>query len=175
MAFGPRIPNLPRIRLLGPKTDFGAQNALFRPKSLFGQKGLHFHSFPIGFISIRGMGAPKGTFSQKMPFWAQNRKKSENAQFGWMNAFLGRNSQCWASWWPDGQKDNLYVSSWELQSALFAQNRTLRPKDHFWAKRVFWTQIAFLGPKCVFDAKSAFWEFWSKMPPFRLCFTSVWR
>ena len=80
--FGPKIPFLPRMRLLGPKTDFGRLNALFRPKTLLGQKGLHFHQFPIGFISIRGMGAQKCTFSQKTPFWAQSRKKSENTRFG---------------------------------------------------------------------------------------------
>ena len=59
---GPKIPFLPRIRILGPKTDFGRRNALFRPKSLFGQKGPHFHSFSIGFISIRGMGTQKCIF-----------------------------------------------------------------------------------------------------------------
>ena len=80
--FGPEIPFLPKILLLGPKTDFGPRNALFRPKTLFGQKGLHFHQFSIGFISIRGMGAQKCTFSQKTPFRPQSRKKSENTQFG---------------------------------------------------------------------------------------------
>ena len=67
---GPKIPFLPKFRILGPEIDFGPRNALFRPKSLLGQKGLHFHSFSIGFISIRGMGAQKCTFSRKMPFWA---------------------------------------------------------------------------------------------------------
>ena len=79
--FGPKIPFLPKIRLLDPKTDFGRRNALFRPETLLGQKGLHFHQFSIGFISIRGMGAQKCTFSQKTPFWVQSRKKSENAKF----------------------------------------------------------------------------------------------
>ena len=62
-----------------PKIDFGARNALFRPKSLLGPKGLHFHQNPIGFISIRGMGTEKCTFAQKVHFGAQSRKKCKNA------------------------------------------------------------------------------------------------
>ena len=30
------------FRILSPKIDFGAHNALFRPKSLLGQKGFYF-------------------------------------------------------------------------------------------------------------------------------------
>ena len=59
------------FRILGPEIDFGAQNALFSPKSLLGQKGLHFHQNPIGFISIRAMGTQKCIFSQKEHFCAQ--------------------------------------------------------------------------------------------------------
>ena len=68
-----------------------------------------------------------------------------------MNAFLEQNSQNWASLWPDGQKDNLYVSSWELQSALFAQNRSLRPKNDFLGQNPFWAQNAFSVPKFHFE------------------------
>ena len=60
------------FRILSPKIDFGVQNALFRPKSLLGQKGLHFYQNSIRFISIRGMGTQKCTFAQKLHFGAKN-------------------------------------------------------------------------------------------------------
>ena len=75
---GPEMPFGPIFRILSPKIDFGAQNALFRSKSLLGPKGLHFHQNSIGFISIRGMGTEKCTFAPKVHFGAQNRKKCKN-------------------------------------------------------------------------------------------------
>ena len=69
---GPKMHFGAIFRILGPEIDFGAQNTLFRPKSLLGQKGLHFDQNSIGFISIRGMGTQKCIFAQKVYFCAQN-------------------------------------------------------------------------------------------------------
>ena len=60
------------FRILSPKIDFGAQNTLLGPKSLLGQKGLHFDQTAIRFISIRGMGTQKCVFSQKVHFGTKN-------------------------------------------------------------------------------------------------------
>ena len=93
--WGPKVPFGLTFRILSPKIDFGPQNALFRPKSLLGQKGLHFHQYSIGFISIRGMGTGKCTFSQKVHCGVQKRKKckmrfwSEKVILGAKIHFLG--------------------------------------------------------------------------------------
>ena len=39
---GPKSPFWPIFRFLGPKVDFGVQNALLVQKSTLGRKGLHF-------------------------------------------------------------------------------------------------------------------------------------
>ena len=83
------------FRILSPKIDFGAQNALLRPKSLLGPKGLHFHQNSIGFISIRGMGTQKCNLSQKVHFGARNellRSKcvsEPKSDFGSKNQLFG--------------------------------------------------------------------------------------
>jgi len=92
---GPETHFGPIFRILGPKIDFGAQNALFSPKSLLDQKGLHFHQNSIGFISIRAMGTQKCIFSQKVHFCAQNallRPKcvlEQKSDFGSQNPLFG--------------------------------------------------------------------------------------
>ncbi len=98
------------FRTLSPKIDFGAQNALFRPKSPLGQKGLHFDQNSIRFISIRGMGTGKCTFAQKVHFGAQITK-SAKIRFWSQKVIFGAKSPFWVPWWPDCKKDNLYVSS----------------------------------------------------------------
>ena len=69
---GPKMHSGAIFRTLGPEIDFGAQNALFRPKSLLGQKGLHFDQNSIGFISIRGMWTQKCIFARKVHSGTQN-------------------------------------------------------------------------------------------------------
>ena len=93
---GPKVHFWVIFRTLSPKIVFGAQNALFGPKSLLGQKGLHFHQSSIGFISIRGMGTEKCTLAPKVHFGAKNRKRCKNtilepeSDFWSKNHFFGR-------------------------------------------------------------------------------------
>ena len=79
------------FRILRPEIDYGARNALLRPQSLLGQKGLHFHEKSIGFISIRGMGTQKCTFAQKVHFGAQKRKKCKKGDSGAKKSFWSKN------------------------------------------------------------------------------------
>ena len=56
------------FRILGPKSDSGAQNALFAHNRFLRPKGINFHQYPIGFISIRGMGTEKYTSAHAIHF-----------------------------------------------------------------------------------------------------------
>ena len=172
--WGPKVPFGLTFRILSPKIDFGPQNALFRPKSLLGQKGLHFHQYSIGFISIRGMGTGKCTFSQKVHFGVQKRKKCKNAilerksDFGSKNPLFGD---------PGGQVAILATCMWVresskrhflLQIALFAQKPLFAPKVHFGPKMHFWAQ------KVILEQKVHFLRFGPEMAPSEACFYRCW-
>ena len=139
-----------------PKIDSGAQNALFRPKSPLGQKGLHFDQNSIGFISIRGMGTQKCIFPQKVHFGARNallRPKcvlEPKSDFWSKNPLFGVRPAPEAIWAEGMWVRESSKGDFLLQIALFAQKSLFAPKVHFGPKMHFWAQKVILEPKVRF-------------------------
>ncbi len=96
---GPKMHFGPIFRILSPKIDFGAQNALFRPKSLLDQKGLHFHQNSIGFISIRGMGTQKCIFRKKCTLAPKMHFCTQNAF--WSQKVILESKVHFLRFWPE--------------------------------------------------------------------------
>ena len=136
------------FRTLGPEIDFGAQNALFRPKSLLGQKGLHFHQNSIGFISIRGMGTQKCIFAQKVHFCAQNAFSDPKCILS-PKVVFEQNFHFFGS-------DRARRRKW-LRVCEFVRvpKCTSCSKSHLWPKSHFLRQKCILSPKCTFGTKNA--------------------
>ena len=132
----------------GPKNAFWAPKCTFAPKIASGPKRAPFWLKFHWFYKHPRHGDGKVHFCAKSALWRPESPKMQKSDFGAKKWFLEQKSLFWAPWWPGRKFGYLYVSSWEFQSALFAQNHTFR----------FWRQKCILGPKCTFGAKSDFWD-----------------
>ncbi len=144
------------FRILSQEIDSAAQNALFRPKSPLGQKGLHFHQNSIGFISIRAMGTQKCIFSQKEHFCAQNALLCPKCVLEPKSDFWSKNPLFGVRPAPEAKRgEGMWVREsskghFLLQIALCDQKSLFAPKVHFGLKMHFWAQNWFWSKKCDF-------------------------